>query len=233
VRQRREGLARAIAAAGDAAVIALEKTPEQLDVLADAGAVDAGGRGLLVLLDALCSTVTGQAPARAVYELSPRTLPDWPASTRLTTTTDRPAPQFEVMYLLGGCDAAAADALRDRLGELGESVAITAAQSTTQGGYSVHVHTDDAGAAVEAGLVAGRLSRIVVSALTSGTTRLPAGGWTRERAVLAVVDGDAAAELFAGEGACVLQRGADASDPSADISAHQLVRAVVDAGAAQ
>ncbi len=228
-----EGLARAIAAAGDAAVIALEKTPEQLDVLADAGAVDAGGRGLLVLLDALCSTVTGQAPARAVYELSPRTLPDWPASTRLTTTTDRPAPQFEVMYLLGGCDAAAADALRDRLGELGESVAITAAQSTTQGGYSVHVHTDDAGAAVEAGLVAGRLSRIVVSALTSGTTRLPAGGWTRERAVLAVVDGDAAAELFAGEGACVLQRGADASDPSADISAHQLVRAVVDAGAAQ
>ena len=67
-----EGLAGAIAAAGDAAVVALEKTPEQLDVLADAGAVDAGGRGLLVLLDALRSTVTGQAPARSVYELSPR-----------------------------------------------------------------------------------------------------------------------------------------------------------------
>jgi len=227
-----EGLARAIAAAGDAAVIALEKTPEQLDVLADAGAVDAGGRGLLVLLDALRSTVTGQVPARTVYELSPRAVPDWQASTNLGTT-DRPAPQFEVMYLLGGCDAAAADALRDRLGELGESVAITAAPSTTQGGYSVHVHTDDAGAAVEAGLAAGRLSRIVVSALTSGTTRLPGGGWTRERAVLAVVDGDAAAELFAGEGACVLQRGADASDTGSDISAHQLVRAVVDTGAAQ
>ena len=50
-----EGLAAAISAAGDAAVVALEKTPEQLDVLADAGAVDAGGRGLLVLLDALRS----------------------------------------------------------------------------------------------------------------------------------------------------------------------------------
>ena len=225
-----EGLARAITAAGDAAVVALEKTPEQLDVLADAGAVDAGGRGLLVLLDALCSTVTGHAPARAVYELSPRALP---ASGVLAAGADRPAPQFEVMYLLGGCDAAASDALRDRLGEIGESVAITAAPSTTQDGYSVHVHTDDAGAAIEAGLVAGRLSRIVVSALTSGTTRLPAGGWTRERAVLAVVDGDAAAELFAGEGACVLQRGPDASDPSTDISAHQLVRALVDTGAAQ
>ena len=119
-----EGLARAISAAGEAAVIALEKTPEQLDVLADAGAVDAGGRGLLVLLDALRSTVTGQAPARTVYELSPRTVPHWQALTNLANSTDRPAPQFEVMYLLGGCDSAAADALRDRLGELGESVAI-------------------------------------------------------------------------------------------------------------
>jgi uncharacterized protein len=220
------GLAAAITAAGDAAVVALEKTTEQLDVLADAGAVDAGGRGLLVLLDALRSTVTGQAPARTVYRLSPRALPAEPV-------TDRPAPQFEVMYLLDGCHAAAADALRERLGELGESVAITAALSTTQGSYSVHVHTDDAGAAVEAGLVAGRLSRVVVSVLSSGATGLPAGSWTRERAVLAVVDGDGAAELFAGEGASVLQRGREAVDPNADISAHQLVRAVVDTGAAQ
>jgi uncharacterized protein len=224
-----EGLVQATIAAGDAAVVALEKTPEQLDVLADAGAVDAGGRGLLVLLDALRSTVTGQAPARTVYELSPRTHP----ADQADGVTKRPAPQFEVMYLLDGCGAAAADALRDRLGELGESVAIAAAPSATQGSYSVHVHTDDAGAAVEAGLAAGRLSRIVISALSSGATGLPVGSWTRERAVLAVVDGDGAAELFVGEGACVLQPGPDAVDPATDISAHQLVRAVVDTGAAQ
>ena len=136
------------------------------------------------------------------------------------------------MYRLDGCDAAAADALRDRLEELGESVAIAAA-SATRDSYSVHVHTDDAGAAVEAGLVAGQLSRIVISALSSGAGGLPAGSWTRERAVLAVVDGDGAAELFAGEGACVLQPDAEARDPATAISAHQLVRAVVDTGAAQ
>jgi hypothetical protein len=219
-----EGLAAAITAAGDAAVVALEKTPEQLDVLANAGAVDAGGRGLLVLLDALRCTVAGQAPARTVYELSPRApQPEVPAA--------QPAPQFEVMYRLDDCDAAAADALRDSLEELGESVAIAQAatpESDTLECYSVHVHTDDAGAAVEAGLVAGRLSRIVISALSSGGAGLPAGGWTRERAVLAVVDGDGAAELFSGEGACVLQ-----PDPDAAISAHQLMRAVVDTGAAQ
>lgn len=213
-----EGLARAVTAAGDAAVVALEKTPEQLDVLADAGAVDAGGRGLLVMLDALRSTITGHAPARSVYELSPRVPASDPAARH-------PAPQFEVMYQLAGCHAAAADGLRDRLQELGESVAIAAALSDS---YSVHVHTDDAGAAIEAGLAAGRLSRIVVSALSSGASGLPAGSWTRERAVLAVVDGEGAAELFGGEGASVLR-----PSPDADISAHQLVRAVVDTGAAQ
>ncbi|ORA72736.1 dihydroxyacetone kinase [Mycobacterium heidelbergense] len=219
-----EGLAPAITAAGDAAVVALEKTPEQLEVLAEAGAVDAGGRGLLVLLDALRSTVAGPAPARTVYEPSPR-------APRPPAVAGHPAPQFEVMYRLDGCDAGAADALRNRLDELGESVAIAAAaarESDTPDSYSVHVHTDDAGAAVEAGLAAGRLSRIVISALSSGAAGLPAGGWTRERAVLAVVDGDGAAELFSSEGACVLR-----PDPQAGISAHRLMRAVVDTGAAQ
>ena len=224
-----QGLPAAVTAAGDAAVVALEKTPEQLEVLADAGAVDAGGRGLLVLLDALRSTIGGQAPARTVYEPSPRAPePEAPA--------ERPGPQFEVMYRLDGCDAATANVLRNRLEELGESVALAQAagqESARLDSYSVHVHTDDAGAAVEAGLAAGRPSRIVISALGSGATGLPAGSWTRERAVLAVVDGDGAAELFAAEGACVLQPGTDAGDPAANISAHQLVRALVDTGAAQ
>ena len=223
-----EGLAAAITAAGDAAVVALEKTPEQLDVLADAGAVDAGGRGLLVLLDALRSTLVGQAPPRTVYELSPR-------APEPETPAEQPEPQFEVMYRLDGSDSAAAEGLRNRLEELGESVAIAQAapqEADAPDSYSVHVHTDDAGAAVEAGLEAGQLSRIVISALSSGTA-LPTGGWTRERAVLAVVDGDGAAELFSGEGACVLRPEPGAGDPTTDISAHRLVRAVVDTGAAQ
>ncbi|OBK18994.1 dihydroxyacetone kinase [Mycobacterium asiaticum] len=223
-----ETLARAVIDAGDAALVALDRTPEQLDVLADAGVVDAGGRGLLVLLDALRSTITGHAPARPVYEPSPPSL-------QVDAGNRRPAPHFEVMYLLAGCGTDAADTLRERLGELGDSVAIAAAPEQS---YSVHVHTDDAGAAIEAGLVAGRLSRIVVSALSSGISGLPAGGWTRDRAVLAVVDGDGADELFAGEGAFVLRPDRDqptesGAAPAVGISAHQLVRAVVDTGAAQ
>ena len=219
-----DGLPQAVIAAGDAAVVALEKTPEQLDVLGDAGVVDAGGRGLLVLLDALRSTITGQAPNRKVYEPAPRR-----AAPELAARP--PAPQFEVMYLLGGCDDEAAGQLRERLDELGESVAI--ATSGVVGGYSVHVHTDDAGAAIEAGLAFGDPRRIQISMLTSGTSGLPPGSWTRERAVLAVIDGDGAAELFADEGACVLRPDALAEEPTTVITAQQLLRAIVDTGAAQ
>ena len=56
-------LADVVAAAADAAAVALDKTTEQLDVLAEAGVVDAGGRGLLVLLDAMSATLTGARPA--------------------------------------------------------------------------------------------------------------------------------------------------------------------------
>jgi dihydroxyacetone kinase-like predicted kinase len=121
--------------------------------------------------------------------------------------------------------------LRERLDELGESVAI--ATSGVVGGYSVHVHTDDAGAAIEAGLALGDPRRIQISMLTSGTSGLPPGSWTRERAVLAVVDGDGAAELFGEEGACVLRPNPLADDPTTVITAQQLLRAVVDTGAAQ
>ena len=64
-------LADVVFAAADAAAVALDKTTEQLDVLAEAGVVDAGGRGLLVLLDAMSTTLAGNAPHRHEYLPSP------------------------------------------------------------------------------------------------------------------------------------------------------------------
>jgi dihydroxyacetone kinase-like predicted kinase len=135
-------------------------------------------------------------------------------------------PQFEVMYLLSGCEHAGIERLRERLETLGESVTIAASGEGDH--YSVHVHADDAGAAVEAALNIGAPSRIQVTALTGTAGARPSGGWSRARAVLAIVDGDGAEELFAGEGANVLRR-----EPDVAISAQRLLRALVDVGAAQ
>jgi DAK2 domain fusion protein YloV len=212
-------LAEVVAAAADAAAVALDKTTAQLDALAEAGVVDAGGRGLLVLLDAMSTTLTGHAPHRQEY------LPSPPHTD--VTATPVAGPQFEVMYLLSGCDADGVETLRMRLDQLGESVAI-AASGDGEGRYSVHVHADDAGAAVEAGIAVGTPSRIQITSLSAGSGSRPAGGWSRERAVLAVVDGEGAADLFAGEGAHVLRPDADAP-----VSAKQLLHGLVNTGAAQ
>lgn len=212
------GLPQVLTAAAEAAAVALDRTPDQLPVLAEAGVVDAGGRGLLVLLDALGATVTGQAPQRRTYEPGPPT-----SGHRVA---DIATPQFEVMYLVGDCQAEAVDRLRESLESLGDSVALAAHGAD----YSVHVHTDDAGAAVEVGLAAGSVSRIRISALAGG--RAAPGGWTRQRAVLAVVDGDGAEYLFGAEGACVVRPDAGLDDPVDGVSAEQLLRALVDTGAA-
>ena len=213
-------LPEALIAAGDAAAAALDRTPDQLAVLAEAGVVDAGGRGLLVLLDALTAEVTGQLPARRVY------LAAAPAAHH--DVTDAAAPQFEVMYLVGGADPEALKRLRADLDRLGDSVALAAAAGDR---HSVHVHTDDAGAAVEAGMSAGTVSRIRISALATG--RVAPGGWTRQRAVLAVVDGPGAEALFGGEGASAVCPDPELVDPVDGVSADQLLRALVDTGAAQ
>ena len=211
-----------VAASAEAAAVAVDRTPSQLDVLAQAGVVDAGGRGLLVLLDALTATLTGHAPPRPVYLPSPK--------EAYTLAEPSPVPQFEVMYLLSECGADGVEKLRARLDELGESVAIAASGvgDGAAGHYSVHVHADDAGAAVEAGLEVGRPSRIQVTSLVGGADRHPAGGWSVERAVLAVVDGDGAEGLFIGEGAQILRPG-----PDVPVSAQQLLHALVNTGAAQ
>jgi uncharacterized protein len=213
------GLADVVSAAADAAAVSLDKTTGQLDVLAEAGVVDAGARGLLVLLDAMSATLTGHVRHREKYVPSP------PHDHTVATATSM-VPQFEVMYLLSGCDAAAVDALRLRLDRLGESVAI--ATTSGAGQYSVHVHADDAGAAVEAALSLGTLSRIQITSLTGAEGARPAGGWARERAVLAVVDGSGAEELFVGEGAHVL-----AVDAGRPVSAKDLLHALVNTGAGQ
>ncbi len=207
-------IADVVAAGAAAATEALDRTTDQLDVLAEAGVVDAGGRGLLVLLDAMIATLVGTAPTRDIYR---------PAAAMAEPVRTEPAPpRFEVMYLLTGCAADAIEGLRAALDAVGDSVAITAGRS---GAHSVHVHTDDAGAAVEAGIAVGSPSGIQVTLLTGAR---PVATGSRDRAVLAVVDGDGAATLFGDEGARVLR-----PDDGHPISAQQLLRALVDADAAQ
>ena len=109
-------------------------------------------------------------------------------------------PAFEVIYLLEARDKAVAR-LRTRLDALGDSLVVVGGD----GLWNVHVHVDDAGAAVEAGVEAGRPYRIRITHFglgdvhTTGAERPPRE--RAQRAVVAVVPGEGLAGLYTEAGA--------------------------------
>ncbi|MFD4371756.1 DAK2 domain-containing protein [Streptomyces sp. NPDC058486] len=143
----------------DGARTALEATPGQLAVLGRAGVVDAGGQGLVAVLGALVETVTGRAPEPLPPSPVVRALPVVPGEP---CGPDDTGPGYEVLYLLEAEDAAV-ELLRARLDALGDSLVVVGGD----GLWNVHVHVDDAGAAVEAGIEAGRPHRIRVTHFAS------------------------------------------------------------------
>ncbi|MFE3443760.1 DAK2 domain-containing protein [Nocardia sp. NPDC059180] len=151
-------LAEVALAAADGAAKALGETPSQLTVLRAAGVVDAGARGLVVLLDCLVEVVIGERPARPVY------LPSANAYDPVPVAVAAAPPRYEVMYRLTDSDPHRIAALRHRLTELGDSVVVV---GDGERSWSAHVHCVDAGAAVEAGLAAGTLSGVRVEAFAA------------------------------------------------------------------
>ncbi|MFT6564296.1 MAG: DAK2 domain fusion protein YloV [Actinomycetes bacterium] len=144
---------------------ALAKTPEQLEVLRDAGVVDSGGRGLVVILEALVEAVTGE---RKVRDQSAK-LPT-PVVSVTSHTVSYGGPGYEVMYLLEAGDEQVRE-LREELGALGDSLVVVGGG----GLWNVHVHVDDVGAAVEAGIDAGRPYRIKVTHLELANVKRESG----------------------------------------------------------
>ncbi|MBK6012567.1 DAK2 domain-containing protein [Streptomyces sp. MBT53] len=194
-------------AAYDGACAALAATPGQLAVLERAGVVDAGGRGLVAVLAALVETFTREAPVfgghARVEVVSASGAPG--VDDVLLCEDDPTAPQeggpaYEVIYLLEAEDTAVTR-LRDRLDALGDSLVVVGGD----GLWNVHVHVDDAGAAVEAGVEAGRPYRIRITHFglgdvhTTGAERPPRE--RAQRAVVAVVPGEGLAGLYGEAGA--------------------------------
>ena len=192
-----------VTAAADGAADALAHTPEQLDVLARAGVVDAGGRGLVVILDALVETVTG-------VRRDPG--PSAPAIPWGVHELDEGGGAYEVMYLLDS-DEAAVHTLRARLTEVGDSVVVVGGA----GLWNVHVHADDVGAAIEAGIGAGRPHRIRVTDLRQEAAERRAAGRPAGRTVVAVAHGPGTAALLDAAGAVVVRATANVAPSTAEL----------------
>ncbi|MFZ0139620.1 MAG: DAK2 domain-containing protein [Aeromicrobium sp.] len=176
--------------AGLAAREALARTPMQMERLAKAGVVDAGGRALVVVLDATEQAFTGRVPERVLHQV--------PVPTAAGDDLVEGGPAYEVMYLLEADDEQVTP-LRSALDGLGDSLVVVGGDRL----WNVHVHTDDVGAAIEAGLAAGRPYRIAVTHFADQIARQRTV--QRSRVVVAATTGGGMADLCREAGAEVLE----------------------------
>ncbi len=202
-----------------AARSAVAHTPDLLPVLKEAGVVDAGGHGFTLLLDAFLTVVDG------------RPLPDpqivaTPAAVAAHDHgEDSTSLRYEVMFLLHADDATIPP-FKDAWGAIGDSIVVVGGD----GLWNCHVHTNDIGAAVEAGLDAGRPTKIRVSDLaeqveeeawvraSSGSdgaeVGVDAGAEAITTAVVAVAVGDGIRRLLHSLGVHVVVAGGQSMNPS-------------------
>ena len=231
-----DGLVAVTEKALDAATEALQATTAQLPALERAGVVDAGAAGYLLLLEALARVVhqdeahVGDRMEPFAHEDSMRRRDDWSQLGRVVEPTgatggapagadlDPGGPAYEVMYLLRDSDDERAATLRDTLDELGDSLLVVGGPDL----WNIHVHVDDVGAAIEAGLEAGRPYRIRVTHFVDqvGQLQQVAGVGGVGVGVVACAAGPGLAEVFRTAGAVVV-----ASGPGRRASAGQLLDA--------
>ncbi len=215
-----------LSAAVAAATASVARTPELLPILAQAGVVDAGGRGLeLLLLGALAYARGEPAPITPV------------GMEGHFPTFDLPAEEegfgYETVYVIQPLpgERLVLAHMRDRLEEMGESVVVAGDERALK----IHVHSERPDAILALGLSLGTLSNISVENLDGQTrdvraarvvTEDVAGGRPRGRntrpsvaqtgrAVVAVAPGEGLARIFEKLGVAAAVIGGQGTNPSA------------------
>jgi DAK2 domain fusion protein YloV len=202
-------LERAVAA-GEAS---LNRGPDLLPVLREAGVVDAGGYGVIVILAGVVAALRGdEAPALEHHAPARISHPEHSSETfRWCTNFAVTGRGLDAQRFIGALDA------------IGDSVLVVGDRTTLK----VHVHTDDPEQAIAVFDGAGAVSRLDVADMRSQVadrdTRLHAGlaAPAARSGALAVVSGPGLHDLFASLGAHVLDGG-----PTLNPSTHELLAGI-------
>ncbi|HEX2576371.1 MAG TPA: DAK2 domain-containing protein [Aquihabitans sp.] len=235
VREAAEGAAAAAAETADLLAVvdaalasgadALSRTPQMLQVLADAGVVDSGGTGLLLFLHAMLNVIDGRpVPEASVTEA----VADAGSVDQLQAIAheahdgahgDLAGLRYEVMYFLEAPDEAI-PAFKDVWAGIGDSIVVVGGE----GMWNCHIHTDDIGASIEAAIDIGRPCKIRVTDLLE---EVEEERWVREAeaspqpepeavttAVVAVATGDGIRRIFHSLGVQHVITGGQTMNPS-------------------
>ncbi len=206
----------------DEAEKTLAKTPELLPALKKAGVVDAGGRGLIVILEGMMQVIGGGAIIEAVGAVKPVGPVAVAAATGSSDEiTFAYCTEFIVMKKQGAKDATA---LRAFLETIGDCVVVVDDDEIIK----VHVHSNHPGKAIEEGLKFGELTKMKIENMreqhnniikadeAAQTNRKAPVAPEKDMGFVAVAAGAGVEALFCDLGADQIVRGGQTMNPSTE-----------------
>jgi DAK2 domain fusion protein YloV len=200
----------------------VERTPTLLPVLAEAGVVDAGGLGLMVLLEGMLRHIRGEPTDRAADVSKGAVEQQWLAMTEERHATGESRYGYCTEVLIGGAGLEV-EPVRTKIEAMGDSVIVVGDETLVR----VHVHTDDPGAVLTLGTGIGSLVQVKVDNISHQAERFvqmheqqiaapqvpaPAGALT----CVAVASGEGVAMVFRSLDATRVVSGGPTMNPSTE-----------------
>ena len=185
---------------------AVARTREQLDVLRQAGVVDAGAAGLVEIVRGIAAAVTGEPITETPVEQM--------FAGRDAVHQERSRYRYCTTFVVEG-EALDAAALEAQISQLGDSLLVVGDAAALK----IHVHTDDPGAALSVATARGAIDRVEIANMHAQTAereqRLAREEPAAQSAVVAVVAGEGNRRLFESLGAARIVEGGQTMNPSA------------------
>ena len=214
----------------DGANGALKKTPDMLPVLKEVGVVDSGGQGLVYIYEGFLSALTGEYIASEEFEATPAVMSEMINAEHHKSVAGHVATEditygycTEIMVALrqGPTYVKEFDyeEFRNYLNDLGDSLLVVNDDEIVK----VHVHTEDPGLVMQAGLQYGSLVKVKVDNMREqheaqvekeGSFQKPAE--QKEYAIIAVAAGEGLTEIFKSQGVDYVISGGQTMNPSTE-----------------
>ena len=203
-----------IAAAAAGARAAVLKTPSQLQILRDAGVIDAGGFGLQIILEGMLKTVEESESSLAALAAARPMAP--PAASQVALELPEGGWGYCTEFLIEGSNLDL-DRIKNQIEALGNSVLVVGEPELVK----VHVHTDDPTRVITLAGGHGKLLKLNVGDMSTQHRRILEGaaqatGAPRSNGVglVAVVAGKGLVEIFRGLGVDAIVEGGQTMNPS-------------------
>ena len=203
----------------DAGTKTLKKTPELLPVLKEAGVVDAGGAGLIVIYKGFKMAIDGEEiPAELDLSVPKREIPAASAKDDISTANIEfgYCTEFFIKHMNKNDTEETIDKLREKLLSIGDSLVVVGDPELVK----VHVHTNVPGKALQYALRLGQLSNIKIDNMREQHRSLsgiaPEEKPKKPVAIVAVSAGEGLGAIFKDFKVDELVNGGQSMNPSAE-----------------